>query len=115
MQLTGDQILWACLAPLALGTLMFIAVVVALKRDTLELFRSDNGGLMLRIFAITFVAFWVGNLTLAGRVPESAATAIYGSILGYVFGVGEGSRRRRASRPAQPVPESEVATKESNK
>jgi phosphate/sulfate permease len=98
-----------------MGTLMFIAVVIALKRDTLELLRSDKGGLMLRIFAITFVAFWVGNLTLAGKVPESAATAIFGSILGYGFAVGAESRRRRTNRPEQPAPESEVATKESNK
>src|SRR5262245_17762912 len=83
MQLTGDQFLWVCLAPIALGTLMFIAIVVALKREILQLFRSDKGGLMLRIFAITFVAFWAGNLTLAGKVPESATTAIFGSVLGH--------------------------------
>jgi len=110
MQLTGEQILWACLAPLALGTLMFIALVIALKRDTLELFRSDKGGLLLRIFAITFVAFWVGNLTLAGKVPESAATALFGSILGYVFGVAGGGRP--TSSPTEHAPESEAATKE---
>ena len=101
MQLTGEQVLWACLAPIALGTLIFIALIFALKRDILELFRSDNGGLLLRIFAITFVAFWVGNLTLAGKVPESAATAIFGGILGYVFGVGVGPGVRPASPGAQ--------------
>jgi len=29
MPLTGDQILWACLTPIVLGALMFIAVVFA--------------------------------------------------------------------------------------
>jgi hypothetical protein len=115
MQLTGEQFLWVCLAPLALGTLMFIAVVVALRRDTLELFRSDKGGLILRVLAITFIAFWVGNLTLADKVPESAATAIFGSILGYVFGVGARRRGRPASRQGQSEPGSGAATKVSSK
>jgi hypothetical protein len=112
MQLTGEQILWVCLAPIALGTLIFIALIVALKRDVLDLFRSDNGGLLLRIFAITFVAFWVGNLTLAGKVPESAATAIFGGILGYVFGVGVGPGVRSAGPRPQPAREPEAASKE---
>ena len=115
MQLTGDQILWACLAPIALGALMFIAVVFALKRDTLELFRSDSGGLLLRIFGVTFVAFWVGNLTLAGKVPESAATAIFGSILGYVFGIGVRPDGRPASSPTEPAREPGAAPKELDK
>jgi TctA family transporter len=111
MQLTGEQIFWVVLAPIVLGTVLNITVIVVLKRDILELVRSDNAGLIIRVLTITVVACWVGALTLANKVPESAATAIFGSILGYVFGVGG----RPSSPRTQPAREQEAAPKELDK
>lgn len=93
------------LVPIVLGTVVNITYAVVLKRDMLDLVRSDAGGLLLRVLTLTVVACWVGALTLADKVPESAATAIFGSILGYVFGVGG----RPASPPALPAREPEAA------
>jgi hypothetical protein len=115
MQLTGEQILWLSLVPLALGTIIFVAILLTLKRDVLELVRSDSGALVIRIFALTFVAFWIGILTIAGKVPESAATAIFGGILGYVFGVGAESAMRRPGPTAPPAKASEADSQESER
>jgi riboflavin transporter FmnP len=108
MQFTGQQILWVFLTPIALGTALNITLVIVLKRDILKLILSDKGGSIVRLLTLTLVVFWVGTLALADKVPASAASAIFGSILGYVFGVGV----RTASPQAQPMHELEASPKE---
>lgn len=104
MQLTGEQLVWVIVAPMALQTGVTVAALFVLKRDVLQLFRSDTGDLLLRVLTLAIVACWVGALALANRFPESAVAAIFGSILGYVFGVGARTPRPPAGREPEPEP-----------
>ena len=86
MELTGDQLLYLFLGQLIFGAILVVSIMFALKDKTLQMIEGPNGQLLLKIITIFFVCTITGNLALIKIFDASAAAAIFGGVLGYVFG-----------------------------
>lgn len=92
MTLTGSQLTSLFLGQLAFGAVLVIAVAVALKGDFIKLLDEGRSKIVVQIVTIFFVCSITGNLTLLKILDPSAAAAIFGGVLGYVFGTRSGEK-----------------------
>jgi hypothetical protein len=99
MTLTGEQLTWLFLGQLAFGSVLVIAVAITVKGHLPQLLNQQNGKLALQIITIFFTCTITGNLTLMKILEPAATAALFGAVLGYVFGAGLLSRSKRQSKP----------------
>jgi hypothetical protein len=89
MTLTSDQLLWFLLAQVAFGGVMALVIAFSVrdKAVRLRMVEGSNGGtLLLKVITIIFICTISGNLALMKILDSSAVAAIFGGVLGYVFG-----------------------------
>ena len=93
MMLTNSQMFWFLLAQLAFGALIVLAAAYTLRANAVRLIERGEGAPFMRMLTILLVCTITGNLALMKFLDPAAVAAIYGGVLGYVFGGADKARR----------------------
>ena len=97
--LSGDKLTWLFLGQLAFGAILAIATAATLKGNILQLLDQQRGRLVLQIITIFFICTITGNLTLMKIFEPGVAAAMFGAVLGYVFGSGQPAKGNAKPKP----------------
>lgn len=104
MELTSSHLIWLFIGQLGFGAILVIAIATAVKERTLELITGENGPLVLKIITIFFICTVTGNLALMKILDAAATAALFGGVLGYVFGAALPARHNPGSVKDRTLP-----------
>lgn len=94
------HLMWLFGGQLLFGATLCICLAVVLRAQILDLFTAPHGTFFLRVLTLFFIVTITGNLTLLRILEPSVAAAIFGSVLGYVFGT-RGNRAESRHSPGR--------------